>query len=255
MHSTQRAQTLSAFEADAKDINAVKKFAAANKLKVIEASQVKRSVLVEGKIGDATRAFGVDLQIWEHPGGRYRGRTGPVHVPDALRGIVEAVFGFDNRVMGKPYFQRSIHRFVSRAAQPLNYFPPEIADFYSFPDADGSGQTIAIFAFNGALGDSGETALGGYTKKLLKSYFKDTLHITPPKLTDVVIHGPGNKPGDGSQDTDATDEVLLDICMAGRHRTEGEVHDVLYRVHRAGLGGCADRGGDRDAQPAFRNLD
>jgi len=60
MHSTQRAQTLSAFEADAKDINAVKKFAAANKLKLIEASQVKRSVLVEGKIGDATRAFGVD---------------------------------------------------------------------------------------------------------------------------------------------------------------------------------------------------
>src|SRR5713226_5090609 len=32
MHSAQRAQTLSAFEADAKDINAVKKFAAANKL-------------------------------------------------------------------------------------------------------------------------------------------------------------------------------------------------------------------------------
>jgi kumamolisin len=186
-----------------------------NRLHERIASPVKRSVLVEGKIGDAARAFGVDLQIWEHPGGRYRGRTGPVHVPDALRGIVEAVFGFDNRVMGKPYFQRSVHRFVSRAAQPLNYFPPKIADFYSFPDADGSGQTIAIFAFNGALGDSGETALGGYTKKLLKSYFKDTLHITPPKLTDVVIHGPGNKPGDGSQDTDATDEVLLDICMAG----------------------------------------
>src|SRR6266481_7131068 len=118
MHSTQSAQVLSAFEADAKDINAVKKFATANKLKVVEASEVKRSVLIEGKIGDAARAFGVDLQIWEHPGGRYRGRVGPVHTPDSLRGIVEAVFGFDNRVMGRPYFQRSRHRFVSRAAQP-----------------------------------------------------------------------------------------------------------------------------------------
>jgi subtilase family serine protease len=118
MHSTQSAQVSSAFEADAKDITAVKKFAAANKLKVLEASEVKRSVLIEGKIGDAARAFGVDLQIWEHPGGRYRGRVGPVHTPDSLRGIVEAVFGFDNRVMGRPYFQRSRHRFVSRAAQP-----------------------------------------------------------------------------------------------------------------------------------------
>src|SRR5207237_10498324 len=154
---------------------------------------------------------GVDLQIWEHSGGRYRGRTGPVHIPSSLRGIVEAVFGFDNRVMGKPFFRRSRHRFISRAAQPLNYFPHEIADFYSFPEADGSGETIAIFNFNGALGDSGEVALGGYTNKLLKSYFKDTLHITTPKFTDVVIHGPGNKPGDGSQDTDATDEVLLDM--------------------------------------------
>ncbi|WMT75195.1 S53 family peptidase [Bradyrhizobium sp. Ash2021] len=215
MHSTQSARVLSAFEADAKDINAVKKFATANKLKVIEASEVKRSVLIEGKIGDATRAFGVDLQIWEHPGGRYRGRVGPVHTPDSLRGIVEAVFGFDNRVMGRPYFRRSRHRFVSRAAQPLNYLPTEIADFYSFPDADGSGQTIAIFVFNGALGDSGQTAVGGYSQKLVKSYFKDTLHLAPPKLTDVVVHGPGNKPGDGSQDTDVTGEVLLDICMAG----------------------------------------
>jgi subtilase family serine protease len=118
MHSTQSAQVSSAFEADSRDITAVKKFAAASKLKVLEASEVKRSVLIEGKIGDAARAFGVDLQIWEHPGGRYRGRVGPVHTPDSLRGIVEAVFGFDNRVMGRPYFQRSRHRFVSRAAQP-----------------------------------------------------------------------------------------------------------------------------------------
>src|SRR5690349_12316906 len=50
MHSDQRIQALAAFEADPKDIAAVRKFAAANKLKVIEASTVKRSVLVEGKI-------------------------------------------------------------------------------------------------------------------------------------------------------------------------------------------------------------
>ena len=235
MHSTQSAQSLSAFEADPKDIAAVKKFAAANKLKVLEDSTVKRSVLIEGKTGDAARAFGVDLQIWEHPGGRYRGRVGPVHTPDSLRGIVEAVFGFDNRVMGRPYFRRSRHRFVSRAAQPLNYLPPEVADFYSFPDADGSGQTIAIFAFNGALGDSGQTALGGYTPKLLKSYFqgyashhaaKDHRRRRPRSGQQARRRQPGhrrNRRGAAGH-------------LHGRRFAEGQVHDVLHRVHRAGLG-------------------
>jgi kumamolisin len=182
MHSTQSAQVSSAFEADAKDITAVKKFAAASKLKVLEASEVKRSVLIEGKIGDAARAFGVDLQIWEHPGGRYRGRVGPVHTPDSLRGIVEAVFGFDNRVMGRPYFQRSRHRFVSRAAQPLNYLPPDIADFYSFPNADGAGQTIAILVFNGALGDSGQTAVGFTPCRQNSPTLSSTARATSPAM-------------------------------------------------------------------------
>ena len=216
MHSTQSAQSLSAFEADPKDITAVKKFAAANKLKVLEDSdgQTQRSDRRKDRRCRARlRCRPGNLGASGRPLSR-QGRAGP-HPGFALRGIVEAVFGFDNRVMGKPYFRRSRHRFVSRAAQPLNYLPPEVADFYSFPNADGSGQTIAIFVFNGALGNSGQTALGGYSQKLLKSYFKDTLHIAPPKITDVVVHGPGNKPGDGSEPTDVTDEVLLDICMAG----------------------------------------
>jgi kumamolisin len=206
--------TLSAFEADRKDLLAVEKFAAANKLKVLESSRSKRSVLIQGKIADASRAFGVELHIFEHPGGHYRGRTGPVCVPASLDDIVEAVFGFDNRPMGRPYVQQSTRRFISRAAQPYTYLPPQVADFYSFPKGtDGSGQTIVIMTFNGALGDSGQQALGGYNPALLKPYFKNTLKLTPPSITDVVIHGPGNTPGDGKNPNDATDEVLLDICM------------------------------------------
>lgn len=215
MHSSQRADVLRAFEADARDIAAVRKFAVKNKLKVREASRVKRSVLVEGKIGDAARAFGVDLQIWEHPGGRYRGRTGPVQVPKALHDIVEAVFGFDNRVVGKPFFQRSRHRQATHAARRHHYFPPEIADFYNFPDADGTGETIAIFVFNGALADTKTIAPGGYTQELLNRYFRKTLNMATPSFTDVVVHGPGNTPGNGKKSSDVSDEVLLDMCMAG----------------------------------------
>jgi kumamolisin len=209
-------KALEAFTADLKDIRAVQKFAASNKLKVLEASPVKRSVLVEGKTGDAAQAFGVDLKIWEHPGGRYRGRTGPVFVPAALDGIVEAVFGFDNRPIGRPFFRRAQRRLVARAQPANTYLPPQLGKLYSFPTGTtGNGETVAILSFNGAIGDTGETALGGYDPQMVKTYFTKVLKMTPPSITNVIVHGPGNQPGDGSQQTDATGEVLLDVCTAG----------------------------------------
>ncbi|HTS36172.1 MAG TPA: S53 family peptidase [Candidatus Solibacter sp.] len=210
---------LAAFEADPKSLQAVQKFAQANRLKVLESSKVKRSVLVEGKLSDAMRAFDVNLAIYEHPTkGRYRGRTGPVHIPASLEHIVEAVFGFDNRPMGRPLFKKAVPRSTARAARQANtYLPTDLVDLYDMPDGtDGTGQTVAILAFNGAIGDTGEVATGGYSPTQVADYFKKTLKITTPvSLTNVVVHGPGNQPGDGTQETDATGEVLLDICMAG----------------------------------------
>jgi kumamolisin len=90
-----------------------------------------------------------------------------------------------------------------------------MANLYDFPEGtDGNGQTVAILAFNGAIGETGETALGGYSLPMVTGYFKKNLKLAAPSITDVVVHGPGNQPGDGSQQTDATGEVLLDICMA-----------------------------------------
>jgi kumamolisin len=220
-HAWQRTvasqKAMAAFEADPKSLQAVQKYARANHLKVIESSRVKRSVLVEGKISDAMRAFGVELKIYEHPTkGRYRGRTGPVSVPASLHKIVEAVFGFDNRPIGRPLFKLGPPRSISRAAQPANtYLPTDLAELYDFPDGtDGTGQTVAILAFNGAMGDSGQSALGGYSATAVAGYFKKNLKLPPPNITDVVIQGPGNQPGPGTDPNDATGEVLLDICMA-----------------------------------------
>jgi len=220
-HEWQRSvanqKIMSAFEADPKSLQAVHKFAKANRLKVLESSRIKRSVLVEGKISDAMRAFGVEVTIYEHPTrGRYRGRTGPVYVPAALHHIVEAVFGFDNRRVGRPLFKLGPRRTIARAAQQANTFlPTDIAELYDFPDGtDGSGQTVAIFVFNGSLGESGQSALGGYSPTAIAGYFKKSLKLPAPSLTDVVVHGPGNQPGPGTDPSDATGEVLLDICMA-----------------------------------------
>ena len=210
-------KALAAFEADPKSLQAVQKFARANRLKVIESSRVKRSILVEGKTSDAMRAFGVDLKIFEHPTkGRYRGRIGPVSVPASLHKIVEAVFGFDNRPIGRPLFKLGPQRSIARAAKPANtYLPTDLEGLYAFPDGtDGTGQTVAILAFNGAMGETGQTALGGYSAAAVAGYFKKSLKLPPPSITDVVVHGPGNLPGPGTDPTDATGEVLLDICMA-----------------------------------------
>lgn len=206
-----------AFDADPRSLQAVQKFARANHLRVIESSRTKRSVLVEGKVSDATRAFGVDLKIYEHPTkGRYRGRTGPINVPAPLDKVVEAVFGFDNRPIGHAYFQAAPPGSIARAAQVANtYLPTDMANLYAFPPGtDGGGQTVAILAFNGAIGKTGLTALGGYSLPMVTSYFKKNLKLAAPNITDVVVHGPGNKPGDGTQANDVTGEVLLDICMA-----------------------------------------
>jgi hypothetical protein len=39
--------------------------------------------------------------IWK----AYRGRTGPVHLPDELHGKVEGVFGLDDRQQARPHFR------------------------------------------------------------------------------------------------------------------------------------------------------
>ncbi len=211
-----RQKMLQAFDADPKDLDRVRAFAKANKLRVVASSVLKRSVLVRGTLADAMRAFGVELQIWSHHGYRYRGRTGPIHVPASLHGIIEAVFGFDNRPIGQRYCQTPSRRLSKLAAQAGTFLPTDLAGLYDFPDGfDGSGEIIAILAFNGTLGEGGPASLGGYKPATVKSYFKSTLKLSPPDIADVVVHGPGNSPGDGSDQTDATDEVLLDICVAG----------------------------------------
>jgi len=202
--------------ADPAELDKVAEWATSQGLSVVEKSPVKRSVVLEGSAETLGRAFGTELKEYEHPTGRYRGRTGPVLVPQDLSNIIEAVFGLDNRRVGRAYLRRGRRPITSHAAQPPNiYFAPQVASIYNFPPgADGNGQTIGIFAFNGRVGDTGIQALGGYDPAQLKTYF-DTLRLAVPEIADVVVHGPGNVPGDGTDPNDVTEEVLLDIQVAG----------------------------------------
>jgi kumamolisin len=74
---------------------------------------------------------------------------------------------------------------------------------------------VAILAFNGAIADTCVTALGGYREAGLRRYFTESTRTPVPNFKNVVVHGPGNIPGDESDPTDATGEVLLDIETVG----------------------------------------
>jgi kumamolisin len=211
------ATLLAAFSADPEHLAAVERFAGEHNLKVIDTCVVKRSVRLQGSVANMSTAFGVRLADYEREDGlRYRGRTGGVTLPSQLAEVVEAVFGLDNRPLGRSYLKKR-NPFIATAHVAMNsYLPPQVAQLYNFPSGtDGSGQCIAIFALNGQLGDTGITAQGGYDPATVKTYFEQVLGLRAPQITDVVVHGPGNTPGDGTAETDVTTEVLLDIQVAG----------------------------------------
>jgi kumamolisin len=92
-----------------------------------------------------------------------------------------------------------------RVARPqaisASYTPVQLAAAYGLPDADGTGQTIAIIELGGGFGPDD-----------LDAYFSG-LGIATPKVSAVSVDGAQNQPG---QDPNGADgEVLLDIEVAG----------------------------------------
>jgi kumamolisin len=185
------------------DVAKVEAFAHDHNLTVVEASLPRRTVVLSGTIANLSTAFGVQLVNYEHAEGNFRGRTGPVQVPEELASTVQAVFGFDNRRMANPRSRcfKPIDQ-AARAAGASGYTPPEIASLYSFPSGtDGTGECIGIFEFG-----------GGYTSNDLNNYFKQ-IGVTAPTITAVSVDGTSNQPAPGSDSPDV--EVDLDIEMVG----------------------------------------
>jgi kumamolisin len=208
------------YGASKEDLATIAAWARENHLKVLKQDAATKRTEVEGTVGDISKAFKVQLDDFEHPElGKYRGRSGKIYVPSKLFGVVEGVFGLDNRPVGKPRLRRS--RSVAMTLQPgVNpyagcFFPTQVAKLYNYPAFDGTGQNVAIFAFNGPQ----KAQQGGYSLSALKSYFTTVLGQQTPVITDVVVQGPGNDPGPdtaaSNKQGDATGEVMLDMCTVG----------------------------------------
>ena len=196
-----RAQHAAAHGADPQDLAKVADFARTAGLVVVQSSAARRSVVLSGDARAMCAAFGVALHEYAHDGGTYRGRTGTVSVPAELAGVVEGVFGLDNRPQAEPHFMRAAaaRRLQPRAAAAFT--PPQLAGLYAFPGGlDGSGQCIGIVELG-----------GGWRPADLKTYFSGLGLATPGVKTISVDHA-GNRPTSADS---ADGEVMLDIEVAG----------------------------------------
>ncbi len=182
------------------DLLAVERFALACGLIVRAASPARRSIVVDGTLVDLAAAFGTSLARYRASDGTlFRGRTGPLHIPNELDGIITGVFGLDDRPQARAQFRRAVRPAANATA--VSYTPTQVAASYGFPAGDGSGQTIALVELG-----------GGYAPSDLATYFAN-LGIATPTVTSVSVDGGANAPTGSPQSADS--EVLLDIEVAG----------------------------------------
>lgn len=178
------------------DVKQVTAFAHANGLTVVHANARTRVVQLKGTHEQMEKAFQVSLHHYEQHGKRFHGRQGDIYIPQELSGIVQGVFGLDDRDAATPKFQVLPH-----SATPASFNPNELADIYNYPkDATGKLQSIAIIELG-----------GGYKPADITNYFKG-LGITTPKVVAVSVDGAHNAPTTADS---ADGEVLLDIEVAG----------------------------------------
>jgi kumamolisin len=199
--------------ADPKDISAVRAFAAAHGLAVLEEHAARRTVVLAGTVAQFCSAFSVQLHRMTHADGPYRGRTGEIMLPPELAGVVEAVLGLDNRPQAKPHFRirptEDTMSLRAAAASSVSFSPTQIADLYGFPAGTGAGECVAIIELG-----------GGYAEADLDTYFAGLGLAAPSVVAVSVDHGTNSPTGAGNG---PDGEVMLDIEVVGAIANQAKI--------------------------------
>lgn len=206
-----RAEFTRMFGATNADRALVKQFASEYGLSVVEEDVSRATLHLAGNAEQFQKAFGVQMHEFAHAHGTYRGVTEAVSVPAALKGVVDAVMGLDNRpvadtrhlVNHKVVGANSAARIGPKAARSqTTYFAPnEFATLYNFPEGEGAGQCVAIIELG-----------GGYMPSDNETYFAE-LGLKVPEIVSVSVDHAKNSPG--GFDAGADGEVALDIQVIG----------------------------------------
>ncbi len=202
--------------ASPKDFKVVTDFAESSGLKVEHTDAARRLVQVSGTVAQFSKALQVELGLYQSAHEGYRGREGAIHLPAEVAGVVEGIFGLDNRRMAR-------RMKAAAAASPVT--PPQVAQAYNFPTpANGAaGQTIAILEFSGPTTAPLSNATCGFAQSDIDGFIKHLNATTGSKLVsthvksvavDKTAAAPGNVPGGSEKNFNAGDadvEVNLDI--------------------------------------------
>jgi kumamolisin len=165
-------------------------------LRILSVDHRARSVHVTGEVGTLEKVFQVRLLHYEHESGTFRGRLGPLHLPRALSGLVDGVFGLDDRNVVRrrgSNTRRTRLRITSPWRRPW-YFPAEMAEAYGFPQGDGAGQTITLLEFG-----------GGYFPGNMAAFSK-AAGLPLARIIPIGVNGARTNARDGQQI-----EVMLDV--------------------------------------------
>ena len=137
-----RANLIERTGADPADLDAFSRYCSQLKIDVVASHW--RSVIVSAPIDRLIDAFGATAAICELPDKRrFRHRSGSLHASPEIAEMLTGLFGIHQ-------WPRS-HAIGALHGHTVAPSPRDTASRYSFPDADGSGQTIAILQLRGAF--------------------------------------------------------------------------------------------------------
>jgi kumamolisin len=194
----------SKYGAHADHINRVRNFAEEHELKFLERGEelLRRTVTLAGTVSTMSKAFGVELNDYEHGEGSNREHVGVIQVSEEIFPFVAYVLGLDDRPVASPSCRMRTPRSDSGSlADSISYDPPEVGKMYGFPtDVNGTGQTIGILEFG-----------GGFRPQDIKNYFTN-LSLNVPTIHAVSVNGAQNRPSNAQS---ADRQVMLDIEIAG----------------------------------------
>jgi kumamolisin len=136
----QRGELLAQTGADPSDVDVLRRYCERFKIQILSVDW--RTVTMTGSIHDLAEAFGATAGIYQlDDQRRFRGRSESLHAPAKITEILQGVFGIDE--WPRSHAVGQIHPIAK---------PPSIEETvtrYSFPDADGSGQRVAIVQLRG----------------------------------------------------------------------------------------------------------
>jgi kumamolisin len=192
------------YGADPAQVDKIRQFAHDNKLQVLERGDevMRRTVTLAGTAANMEKAFGVELNEYEHPNGSYRGHSGPIQMPEDCAAFVTGVLGLDDRPVAHPHFRyRNTNRAFGSRNSSTSYNPSQVAKLYGFPqDASGAGQAIGLIELG-----------GGYRPNDIRDYFQ-TQGLQAPTVKSISVDHGKNRPTTAQS---ADGEVMLDIEVAG----------------------------------------